>query len=242
MEGLIRLLGESEEFATILSRISKGYESQQVFGLAGSEKAYFAAGLYQNVPRHLLIVTYSQAQAEKLADDLATFIGEDRVRIFPAIELLPHEEGGASADVVAQRARAISSLLSDRRVVLVVPVRALARRMVPRAVFTENIFDVSVGQRVDLGDIAERLSAMGYERTSLVEGVCQFSIRGGIVDVFPPDSDLPVRIELFDDEVDSIRYFEAGTQRSTSNLNSIKVMPAREFWCRPGCLRKGSRP
>lgn len=239
MEGLIRLLGESEEFATILSRISKGYESQQVFGLAGSEKAYFAAGLYQSVPRHVLIVTYTQAQAEKLADDLVTFVGEDRVRIFPAIELLPHEEGGASADVIAQRARAISSLLSGRRGVLVVPIRALARRMVPRAVFTENIFDLSVGQRVDLDDIASKLSAMGYERTSMVEGVRQFSIRGGIVDVFPPDSDLAVRIELFDDAVDSIRYFEAGTQRSTSNLNSIKVMPAREFLVPAGVLEEG---
>ncbi|MGE5572310.1 MAG: transcription-repair coupling factor [Bacteroidota bacterium] len=235
MNSFLSVLRESPEFANITSSLQKRAPSQVVLGLTGSMKTYLVSALYRSIPaRPFIVVTYGPQQAEKLSEDLSTLLSPGEVMTFPALELWPHEEAAENTDVLAQRLAVKACLARGRRAVIIVPARAFARKLVPAEVFAEFSVTLKAGERHDRDELAARLAVMGYERADLVERRGQFSARGDILDVFPPDSPSPLRIEFFDDEIDSIREFDPASQRSSREAGHAGIAPAREFLAVPG--------
>ena len=112
---------------------------------------------------------------------------------------------------------------------VIAPVTGAVKKLPPREIFAENVIEIKRGEDIELDEVRERLTLQGYERVSMVEGRGEYSIRGGILDVFTPEGDNPYRIELFDTEVDSIRTFDLTTQRSEEHLKSVSIYPCSQI-------------
>ncbi|MGE5561126.1 MAG: transcription-repair coupling factor [Chloroflexota bacterium] len=228
-QGLLSLWLEAQEFGAVAANLRSGMREQLVYGLSGSETTYYMAALQQLTNRPLLVLTPSLSQAERTAEDLRSWLGSDNVHVFPPLEVMPYEVIAASPELAAQRLAALVALTNSPRPIVVAPVGAALRQLVPPEEFWLPTFTLKYGQRVELEDVIARLAVMGYDRVDMVEGRGQFSIRGGILDVFPLGGVQPFRIEFFGDEVDSIRLFDIATQRSLENRDEILITPAREF-------------
>jgi transcription-repair coupling factor (superfamily II helicase) len=230
LTGILNTLPESKTFRDVLKRIARGANTTYIAGLSGSRKSLFIAGLLWHTQRTVFVVTSNQLEADAIAGDLTAFAGPGRVFVFPPVDMMPYEEAPLSADLSAARTRALVSLMEvGRQCAVVAPVRSLGKRTVPISVFREHVFRLRQGDFCDLGGLADRLVAGGYEILAKVEARGQASVRGGIVDIFAHDADWPARIELFGDEIESIRSFDVNTQRSTGLLDEAVITPAREF-------------
>lgn len=212
--------------------IQLGYSEQFLSGVTGSYKPALIAGLFNQLrpkQKNIVVITYSSVQAEQLWQELSSLVGDEFVQLFPASEVYPHEEVSRNLDLAKERLTALTSALSTTPHIVVAPIQAVMERIVGPEVFTKHTISIDMDTRIEPAELAKRLVAMGYKREEIVEGPAQFSIRGGIIDIFPLVSDLPYRIELFDDEVDSIRYFDIDSQRSTDNISRVLVPPATEL-------------
>lgn len=233
VKGLLFPLEESGEMKALKQGVVRG-QQQLVYGVAGSQINYLIAGLQADRTCPLLIITASALQARRTIADLETLLPGREVLYFPAAEILPYEVFAQSKEITAQRLRVLAALAGDvvpaeAAPVVVAPVDALSRLLLPAAEFKARCLNIRVGGVLEPGKLAAELSELGYERVDQAEAWGQFSIRGGIVDVFPLDCEDGIRLEFFDDEVDSIRTFDVITQRSTGKLESVRVIPAREL-------------
>jgi transcription-repair coupling factor (superfamily II helicase) len=193
-------------------------------------RAFLLAGLAAAGGRLLVVVTATTADAEALATDVAAFLGPDRAACFPAWETLPHERLSPRSETVARRLALIRRLANNEAgglAVLTVPARAMMQPLAPGLDAVEPV-RVARGDRVELEDLLELLVAAGYQRTDMVERRGEVAVRGGLVDFFPPGEDHPVRVELWGDEVESIRAFAVASQRSLTELPQVVAFPCRE--------------
>jgi transcription-repair coupling factor (superfamily II helicase) len=228
---LSHFLRQGFDVEAVEKAISKKEWPQMIYNLVGSQKAAFVARiLEQGKPG--LILTYSDEVAQKWVNDLRTWLPNETILYFPATEWLPYEVLGKSRETTAERIRVLSRLAQDNRCTVVAPILAVERRMFSSSRWQEYTLELKQGEAYRLGDITSTLVAAGYERLELVEGKGQFAIRGGILDISPLDGD-PLRIEFFDDEVDSIRVFDLETQKSIGTMSSVVIPPVLEFVVRP---------
>ncbi|WNG23907.1 transcription-repair coupling factor [Cystobacter fuscus] len=204
-------------------------------GLQGAGRGYALARLLRTLKAPLVCIAPDEEAADALAHDLAFFLGgpgtprEPRVLRMPADEVLPYDELSPDADVVADRLGALFHLNQGTRApALVLSLRGLLRKVLPPQVMKELSERLSVGQDFDRDELARKLAHMGYQSSPLVEDLGTFSVRGGIIDVFSPLYDKPVRIEFFGDTIESIRVFDPETQRTVDPLKEIILLPARE--------------
>lgn len=175
-----------------------------------------------------LIVTATAARAERLASDLS-FFSEKEILVLPAEEQIFLRYEAKNHDQLIERLKILKALRTRQSCIVIAPVSAAVKKITPHRNFESASLKISLGDDVDLEKIKESLVRLGYERMEIVDTAGQFSIRGGIIDVFTPDSDHPFRLELFDTEVDSIRTFDIDTQRSMENLKYIEVFPAEQM-------------
>lgn len=133
--------------------------------------------------------------------------------LFPEREVLLYNVAAQSTEITEQRLKVLEGLLLKQNMIIVASIEAVLSLQSPPQIFKDSIFSIRVGDIVPLMQLADKLVQMGYERVAAIEGKSQFSIRGGILDVFPLTSDNPYRIEFFDDEVDSIRTFDVSSQK-----------------------------
>ncbi len=241
MHGILKLLSLAPEFTSLEQGLAKNYKQQLVYGLSGSQLGYLLAGLTETVaPQPVLIITPGEREANTLADELAFFLPGRPVRLFPVWQLPPCQILAHSKEVAAQRLQVLEGLLKGERTVVVAPAEALMRRLIPPQDFLAPVCKLAVGDQVDLNETLRNLLTMGYERLELVEERGQFALRGGILDVYPMTAHRPFRLEFFDDELDSIRRFNAATQRSEENVRTFTLYPARELVV-AGQRRDGAR-
>ena len=213
-------------------------------GLRGAARALVAARLARGAaPAPALVLAPDAKSADRLLDDLVAFLGEPppeeggRVRPFPRTDTLPYDHHSPQPFVVAQRMDALYRLLAEpAELVLVAPITALALRVPTRDAVRARTVHLEVGQTIDRDALVERLVAAGYARMPLVEERGELAVRGGIVDLFPPHRRRPVRIELLGDEVESIREFDAASQRSQEKLAHVAAPPPRELLLDRGFL------
>jgi len=168
--------------------------------------------------------------AHALEAELAVFAGGDiEVLHFPDWETLPYDLFSPHPDIVSQRIATLFRLPSLRRGVLVVPIATLMQRLAPRSYVGGSALVLELKQKLDLAGERRRLEAAGYRNVPQVQEPGDFAVRGALLDIFPTGSPEPYRIELFDDEIDSIRTFDPETQRSAQKVDSVRLLPAREF-------------
>jgi transcription-repair coupling factor (superfamily II helicase) len=207
-------------------------------GLNPAAGAYVLARLFYRLKRPLLLITPDSGAHEVFLKDLAFFLGEKeagdagawpRLLIFPAHEVLPFKELSFDTEVSCARVGAAYSLLTSREPCLIVaPATALRQKLPPAQRLRQAPAYVVVGETLRREDFLQNLQEGGYERRPVVEDRGEFSVRGGIIDLFPPLYAQPVRLEFWGDEVESLRLFDPATQRSQSSLEDLVVLPANE--------------
>ncbi len=179
----------------------------------------------------LVVVTPDSHNARRLAAEVSFFDseGELDVQIFPDWETLPYDVFSPHQDIVAQRLTTLYRLPERRRGVLLLPVATLLQRLPPRDYLDNHVLLLGLGERIDREGFRLRLEAAGYNAVSQVTEHGEFAVRGSLIDLFPAGSEVPYRIDLFDDEVESIRTFDPETQRTQDKVERIELLPAREF-------------
>ena len=192
--------------------------------------ATIAGLLKSNVRRPVVVAVPTGTMAEELAGDLAQFLGAGAVEHFPAWETLPFERVSPAVHTMGARMRTMWRLRSDndRPQVVVAGVRALLQKLAPGTTTTDPI-RINVGDVIDVDALCERLVVFGYRRETVVEHRGEFARRGAIVDIFPSTDDEPVRVDLWGDEVDRLTRFAVAEQRSTDDIATTLVFPAREL-------------
>lgn len=178
-----------------------------------------------------LIVTADTPTAIKLEKELHFFLDEAGIpiKLLPDWETLPYDSFSPHQDIVSQRMETLYEMTLKRRVVFIVPVSTLMLRMPPTEFFGKYLLILKVEQTLNIDEFRTGLEKAGYQHVNQVMSHGEFSIRGSIIDLFPMGSQTPFRIDLFDDEIDSIREFDPDSQRSGDTVNEIKLLPAREF-------------
>ncbi len=227
MTNLINPLLDISEYVELLDYLKKYNKPVTVVGPSDSQKAHICHALSQHSHKKGIFVAFNEMQARKLFEDFSFFLGND-VLFFPAREIMLYDVEAKSYDTAYQRIRALDRILRGDYRMVVTSAEAVSHKLVSPDLFKECILEISLNARLDLSRLARRLVMMAYEKTEIVEKAGQFAIRGGIIDIFSIDSEYAVRIELFDDEVDSIRQFDINTQRSVDRLERARIIPARE--------------
>ena len=227
LKGLMRPLIESTSFKGVLDSINKSKFPMEIIGLSDSGRSYFIDGLYENNIKSILVLTNSDVEAKNIYEDLSFYI--PNVYYFPSKEVVFYNVYAISGDLRWERLKVIREMLREGKKIIVASIESIASAYISPQLYIDNILKFSIGDTVDLDTIVEKLIQSGYERVSIVEGKGEFSIRGGILDVYPPISSIPYRIEFFGDEIDSIRSFNTESQRSIEKFNEIEIFPAKEL-------------
>lgn len=197
-------------------------------GVLDSQRVHLAAGIIEKLERPALFVTYSEIRAREIYEDLHYFMPE-AAAVFPSKDILFYYADVRSGQIAKQRFSVMSRLLKREPVAVVLSVEALFDLMTPPQVFGEYVVKLSPGMNLDIAEFAKTLVYMGYERTDMMDGPGQFAIRGGIVDIYSPLYETAVRLELWGDEIDSIRRLDSSFARSTENIDLCEVFPMRDL-------------
>ncbi len=207
--------------------------SVSVSGWTAAAKALHLVFLRQALARPLLVAVDGNKQAEAILEPLVAFSelldpSSPRPAILPALDVLPHQQLTPHAELCEQRAVTLWRLATHRAPIVVAPVASLMLRTNGAAFYRQLAVPLKVNEEVPLEDLAGHLRSVGYEQREPVELPGEFSIRGGILDVFPPESSYPLRLEFFGDTLESIRRFDPETQRSVGRVDQALLMPLRE--------------
>jgi transcription-repair coupling factor (superfamily II helicase) len=179
--------------------------------------------------RFTLLLTADSQNAERLQQELSFFAPDLPVLHFPDWETLPYDLFSPHQDIISQRISALYRLPELKHGVLVVPITTALHRLAPKRFLLGSSLVLDAGQKLDVNDMRTRLEAAGYRCVDTVYEHGEFAVRGALIDLFPMGSDQPFRIDLFDDEIETLRTFDPETQRSIDKVESIKLLPAREF-------------
>ena len=226
MENLLRELLALPQLRELTAAVENGDCPAQITGLGPVHRAQTAAAVRKATGRPLLMVCADERECARQAADLRLLTGEDAT-ILPRREWQLRPTTTASRDWEHRRLRALRDVSSGAGVV-VTTVDALIQRCIPPALLGSNTLTLAMDSRYDVTALTGRLVAAGYTRADQVEGPGQFALRGGILDVFSPGMDQPVRCEFFDDEVDSLGWFDVATQRRIANCRDALILPAGE--------------
>ncbi|MFH1125368.1 MAG: transcription-repair coupling factor [Pseudomonadota bacterium] len=218
--------------------IGEGVEDLRVTGLSGAARSYLLACLCANVERPCLLVLPTAKDAKRIYRDLEFFLpesevhggaGERRLFDFPIYDISPLKGVNPHREIITRRLQGLYSLASSKKPIVVTSIDAILLRVLPKAAMMRALEYLQVEEEVDREGLLRRLEASGYLRTSLVEERGDYSVRGGVIDLFPPLYEHPLRLEFWGDRLESIRHFESLSQRSIESLKEMVVLPANEI-------------
>lgn len=228
-EGLLQLLTQTEQFNSFLGALKKGRSEQLIHGISSAQKSLWGAATLSKVNAPVVFITADLKEAKDIVSDFSVFLPQESVDCLPPREFLPYGVYAKSNDLQVQRLKVIQKILSGEIRCLVLPVEALTQGMVPKGFLQNARITLNTEEVIDYEAILKKLIEMGYERVDLVQSPSQFSARGGIIDIFSPAEENPFRIEFFDDEIESIRFFDSDNQRSIREISTAEIYPAREI-------------
>ena len=227
-------LEQSSSFDRVRRHLSLGVGRRRVSGLTSTARSLFLPLLARAAKKPVIVVVADNKAAEALelslraGCDLTGAIDSNRVVRLPAHDVLPFENLSPHPDVQEQRASALFKLATGAVSILIAPAEAAALRLFNRDYYSSLAVTVRRGEELDVEVLTGHLASVGYTQMDLVEMPGQFTRRGGILDVYSPEADRPVRIEFFGDEIDTIRKFDPETQRSQSGLDETQLLPLTE--------------
>ncbi len=195
----------------------------------GSSDALLLAGLAARIGRPMVVATAQATDVTRLAAELRYFSADLRVCVLPDWETLPYDTLSPHQDLVSERLDTLYALLQKRCDVLVVAATTALQRLAPPAFLASHTFFFKKGQRLDEAALRSQLALAGYEHVSQVVRPGEFSVRGGLIDLFPMGAALPFRLDLFGDDLESIRTFDPDNQRSLYPVDEVRLLPGREF-------------
>ena len=227
LQGLLQPLQENDKFITAINSIKNKKFPINISGLSDSGKSYIIDGIFNEIENSLVVVTHNEIEAKNLYEDLSLY--STNVYFLPIREVVFYNVDAISGDLRWARLKVIKEILNNKnKKIIVTSIDAMTALYTPRKKYLNYSITIKNGDEVDLKEISKKLVECGYERVEVVEGKGEFSFRGGILDVFPPIAIYPYRIELFGDEIDSIRTFNIESQRSIEKVESIEIFPAKE--------------
>ena len=226
MEQLLTILSRLPQFGKLLRAIEK----KQAVGVSGASqiaRSHLIASLCHESKRPALLICQDEMAARRAQSELAAFLGKE-AEILPARDLTFHHASAVSRGWEHKRLNLLYRLGRGECPLLITTWQALSLRTMPKSVLFSSALRLQLGAQCSVEELIAKLVAAGYSRSTLVEGVGQFSVRGGILDVYSPAEANPVRIEFFGDEVDTMGFFDVVTQRRTENVEQIVILPVAE--------------
>lgn len=236
MEGLMSPLGELAEFPRMKKILAVEKDSISLTGCVDSQKVHMMAALGDRF-KYKVILTFSDLRAREIAEDFQFY--DRNVMTYPGKDLIFYQADIHGNQLVKERINVLKRIMEGKPVTVVTTFGALMSPMMPLEVLRENTIDIQKNGTLSEVKIARQLVAMGYEKTHQVEAPGQFSVRGGIIDIFDLTGENPYRMELWGEEVESIRSFDVLSQRSIENLESIRIYPATELILTKEQLKEG---
>ena len=225
MDSLLRQLMELKELQELSALVQQGGTPALVTGLSPVHRAQAAAALAFATGRPLLVICADERECARMALDLQVMLHTEPV-ILPGREMQLRPTAAASRQWEYRRLQALYRMGESR--VVVTTADALTQRCIPSVVLHQTAMTLAIGERHDVAALVQRLTAAGYTRADAVEGPGQFALRGGILDIFSPHAEHPVRCEFFDDEIDAMGVFDTATQRRIHNISEALLLPAGE--------------
>ena len=228
LSGLLLTIEQAPGFGELRERLARA-SARVTAGLSDAAKPAALAALSSHENGPVLIITGRSSRAQLLCEELEAWLGERRrVMLFPERDVLPYERLAADPETVRQRLAVLAALDAGELVVVVASALAVAQRTLAVEDVRESVQTVRKGESLDMEDFLRELDKLGYANEPIVQQAGEFSRRGGIVDVFPPAANEPIRIEFFGEEVESLRHFSPATQRTTQTLDEAQIGPAQE--------------
>ena len=224
MERLFRVLKNDKSYREVLSCREHG-KSALVYGASGSAKHALIASVYREDPRMTLVVTSAGEGLRQMADDLGALLPEVQIEVLPAADLIMADGLTKNSTLTARRQAIFSAMVRGEKIIVLADTEASSQKVLPRQAFADSRLVIREGDIIERKQLAEMLVKAGYEHSARVEGAGEFCVRGGIIDVYPTHRKNPYRIEFFDDEIDSIRMFDAETQCSLKSVEEVEVIP-----------------
>ena len=224
------------EIETLRERLQKENKIYDLSGSMDAQKAHLIYGIGYDI-KAKLIVTFDELRAKQLYEEYRFF--EPNTVYYPAKDLLFYQSDIRGNALTKERVCALQALLENPQVTMVTTVDALMNRIPTKERLVEGILHVALEDTIDLEKLRRQLTALGYDSVTQVDHSGEFAVRGGIIDIFPLTEESPVRIELWGDEVDSLRFFDVQTQKSIENVEEITIYPAVEMILSPEELEAG---
>ena len=217
-----------KKFNDYIIDVNKGNFPITLSGLSDSQKAHFIYATRFYTEKPILVVTYNELELKKFKEDMK-FFSTETVYTYPKKEVIYYDIDTMNKDATMDRINIYTKLYHSESCVVLTTVEALMQKTIQKEKLFSNVIQIEVGKSFLLEELTTKLASIGFERTDMVEGRGQFSVRGGIVDVFPLTTEHPVRIEFWGDEVDSVRLFDVESQRTIEPIQEVNIFPAEEF-------------
>jgi len=226
MNEIVKVLPNFKKFNDYINNVKKITSPIMLSGLADSAKVHFAYSTYFYAQKPICIITYNEIQAKKILKDLQYF--SQKIVFFPKREILAYDYLAESKDISYDRINCLNDIYNKKAKIVVTTIEAVSQEIISKESLFSSVFEVKENMTIDLEDIKLKLNSLGYERCDLVEQASQYSVRGGIIDI-AISSKKGIRIELWGDEIDSLRQFDIVSQRSTDKIKKATIYPATEF-------------
>lgn len=236
MEVFLTPFDEMPQMEELRQKLHREKKIHEVSGIMDTLKPHFIYGVARDA-KVKLIVTFDELRAKQLLEGYGFF--EENVLYYPARDLLFYQSDIHSNAMTRERLSVVQALLQQESVTVVTTIDALMNKVPPLETYQKGIFSIGAEDVIDLQDMRRRLVMLGYEAVTQVEHPGEFAVRGGIADIFPLTEEHPIRIELWGDEVDSLRYFDVTTQKSIDNVDRVTVYPAMELVLSPREIEAG---
>ncbi|MDE5833928.1 MAG: transcription-repair coupling factor, partial [Ruminococcus sp.] len=221
------LFKELSGYRSVREVIEKKITPVSVTGLSHIHRANLIYSLAEDKVN--ILITGSEAEARRFCDDINMMSGTETAVLFPSKELIFTPVDTSNHEYEHMRISALSKVLKRNSGVICASIEAVMQPTIPAERLISAGIEITTGQETDIQELTRKLVINGYQRCEKVEGASQFSVRGSIIDIFPVQTEKPVRIELWGDEIDTISYFETDTQRRTESIENIEIPPASEI-------------
>ena len=226
MNTIIGELGKNSKFCEYIKNIENKESPIAISGLTDVGMVQMLSATKEFAKKPICIITYNEIQARKMIEDLKYFT--DKITYIPKKEIVTYDFVAESKNLPYERIEALNQVQEMKTGIVVTTIEAVAQKMISKDVLYKNVLKFKIGEEHKLEDVKQKLIDLGYVRYDLIDGRGPFSVRGGIVDVSITDKK-GIRIEFWGDEVDSIRYFNIVSQRSTENTDTATIFPAHEY-------------
>ena len=229
MNAMISQLQKLPKFQEYIEEINKHSPVISISGLSDVGKVQYLYATKEATNRPICIVTYNEIQAKKIIEDLNYFTKDfETIYYFPKKEIASYDYVLESKDVFYQRIEVFNKIEQKKAKIIVTTIEALMQKVIAKSTLYQHKLEMKMGKTYSLEEVKQTLIQLGYERSDLVEGKGQFSLRGDILDIALSEKE-GIRIEFWGDEIDSIRKFHLSSQRSTDTIDKIEIMPAHEL-------------